>query len=126
MSQNKEVKDKKEQQEAIVKQIMAIAKSINYKFTLRNEPITVEKAFSTVGLLPAIMRRADQLCYFCMGYGLGVTFEKAENSMLGVSVYFDKKVAISLRLLCVVDVLLEIVHSSSSNQSVPLDSLLEE
>lgn len=126
MDLNKEIKEKQEKQEAIIKQIMAIARAINYKFTLRNEPISIEKAFSAVGLLPAIMRRADQLCYFCMGYGLGVTFEKADNSMLGVSVYFDKKVAISLRLLCVADVLLEIVQVSGSNQTVPLDSLLEE
>jgi len=46
--------------------------------------------------------------------------------MLGVSVYFDNKVAISLRLLCITDVLLEIVHASSSSQLVPLDSLMDE
>ena len=46
--------------------------------------------------------------------------------MLGVAVFFDKKVAIALRLLCVTDVLLEIVHASSSSQIVPLDSLIEE
>ena len=126
MDKSKETKEKQEYQELIVKQIMAIARSINCKFTIQNEPISIEKAFGAVGLLPAILRRADQLCSFCMGYGLGVTFDKADNSMLGVAVFFDKKVAIALRLLCVTDVLLEIVHASSSSQIVPLDSLIEE
>lgn len=126
MDKNKEIKEKQAQQDLIVKQIVAIAKSINCKFTVNNEEITPEQAFGVVGLLPAIMRRADQLCSFCMGYGLGVTFDKADNSMLGVSVHFDNKIAISLRLLCITDVLLEIVHSSSSGKVVPLDSLVEE
>ncbi len=125
MDKNKE-KEKQDYQHLIIKQIVAIARSINCKFTVQNEPISVEKAFGPTGLLPAIMRRADQLCSFCMGYGLGVTFDKADNSMLGVAVYFDKKTAISLRLLCITDVLLEIIHSSSSSQIVPLDSLIEE
>lgn len=126
MDKNKDIKEKQAQQELIVKQIVAIARSINCKFTVNNEEIAIEKAFGALGLLPAIMRRADQLCSFCMGYGLGVTFDKADNSMLGVSVYFDNKVAISLRLLCITDVILEIVHASSSTQVVPLDSLIEE
>ncbi len=126
MDKNKEIKEKQEYQRLVIKQIVAIARSINCKFTVTNEEITVEKAFAATGLLPAIMRRADQLCSFCMGYGLGVTFDRADNSMLGVSVYFDNKIAISLRLLCITDVLLEIVHASSSSQTVPLDSLMEE
>ncbi len=126
MDKNKDIKEKQEQQILIIKQIVAIAKSINCKYTVKNEEIEVDKAFSALGLLPAIMRRADQLCSFCVGYGLGVTFDRADNSMLGVSVYFDNKVAISLRLLCITDVLLEIVHASSSSQLVPLDSLMDE
>ncbi len=123
---NIELKQKREKQELIIKQIVAIAKSINCSFTLKNDPIEPEKAFNATGLLPAIMRRADQLCSFCMGYGLGVTFERADNSILGVAVNFDDKVAISLRLLCITDVILEIVHSAAANQTVALDSLMED
>lgn len=126
MNSNNEKKEIKEKQENIAKQIIAIAKAINCKFTIKNEEIAVEKAFGILGLLPAVVRRADQLCSFCLGYGLGVTFDRADNSMLGVSVCFDDKVPISLRLLCVTDVLLEIVNASSSSQVVPLDSLVEE
>lgn len=123
---NVQLKQQKENQEVIIKQIVVIAKSINCSFTLKNEPIEPEKAFSSTGLLPAIMRRADQLCSFCMGYGIGVTFERADDSILGVAVNFDDKVAISLRLLCITDVILEIVHSAASNKIVSLDSLLDD
>ena len=126
MNSNSDIKERQEQQDLIVTKIMAIAKVMNCKFTVKSEEIAIEKAFSAVGLLPAIMRRADQLCSFCMGYGLGLTFDRADNSMLGVSVQFDNKIPISLRLLCFTDVILEIVHTSSSSQLVPLDSLMEE
>ena len=126
MNSNSDIKERQEQQDLIINKIMAIAKAMNCKFTVKNEEISIEKAFSAAGLLPAIMRRADQLCSFCMGYGLGVTFDRADNSMLGVSVQFDNKIPISLRLLCFTDVILEIVHTSSSGQLVPLDSLTEE
>ena len=126
MNSNSDIKERQEQQDLIVTKIIAIAKVMNCKFTVKSEEIAIEKAFSAVGLLPAIMRRADQLCSFCMGYGLGVTFDRADNSILGVSVQFDNKIPISLRLLCFTDVILEIVHTSSSSQLVPLDSLTEE
>ncbi len=126
MNSNSDIKERQDQQDLIVTKIMAIAKAMNCKFTVKNEEISIEKAFSAVGLLPAIMRRADQLCSFCMGYGLGVTFDRADNSMLGVAVQFDNKIPISLRLLCFTDSILEIVHTSSSSQLVALDSLMEE
>lgn len=120
------LKQKKERQNLIVKQICAVAKAINCTFTLKNEPIEIEKAFDTNGLLPAIARRADQLCSFCMGYGIGVTFERVEEAILGVGVNFDEKVPISLRLLCITDVILEMVYSGDSNQIVALDSLMDD
>ena len=126
MNSNSDIKERQDQQDLIVTKIMAIAKAMNCKFTVKNEEISIEKAFSAVGLLPAIMRRADQLCSFCMGYGLGVTFDRADNSMLGVAVQFDNKIPISLRLLCFTDSILEIVHTSSSSQLVALDRLMEE
>ncbi len=126
MNSNSDVKERQAQQDLIVNQIIAIAKAMNCKYTVKNEEITTEKAFGVLGLLPALMRRADQLCSFCMGYGLGVTFERADGSMLGVSVQFDNKIPISLRLLCFTDVILEIIHASSSSQIVSLDSLMEE
>ncbi|MBT4963095.1 MAG: type IV secretion protein IcmS [Francisellaceae bacterium] len=107
-------------------QLQAVAEVLSCNFTLKGEPIAMEKVFAVNGLLPAIMRRADQLSSFCMGYGLGVTFEKAEGGILGVTVEFNDKVPTSLRLLCATDVLIEIVQGAPSTDNVVLDELMLE
>ena len=110
----------------ITKQLAAIAESMGCRYTLKGEPIGYEQVFAPTGLLPAFMRRADQLCSFCLGYGLGLTFERAESGLLGVVVQFDKVVPEVLRLLCVTDVLYEFMHQSHSHEAIELDSLLQE
>ena len=52
--------------------ISGIAAAMGCQYLVKGEPIPYEKVFSPTGLLPAIMRRADQLCSFCLGYGLGL------------------------------------------------------
>ena len=108
----------------IVHQIAAISKVLGCNFTLKGEPISIERVFSKHGLLPAIMRRAEQLNSFCLGYGLGVTFEKADSAMLGVSVEFDEVTPNALRLLCAADVLIEIMQSAPSMDTTPVDMLM--
>ena len=108
----------------IVHQIAAIAKALECNFTLNGESISIEKAFSKQGLLPAIMRKADQLCSFCLGYNLGLTFEKIDGALLGVRVEFDKATSNALRLLCVADVIIEIIQHAPSPDIVPLDELM--
>src|SRR3982751_5181906 len=93
----------------IVPQICAIARTLRCNFTLRDQPISIEQVFAENGLLPAIIRRADQLCSFCLGYGLGVSFEEAQGGMLGVRVKFDEATPNSLRLLCAADVIIELM-----------------
>jgi len=110
--------------EEIGLQVAAIAKEIGCKFSVKGEEIEADKAFADTGLLPAIMRRADQLCSFCLGYGLGVDFSRADGTMLGVAVNFDDKGASALRLLCAADVLMEIVQNSPDPQMVSLDELM--
>lgn len=61
------------------KQVEAIAKVLRCNFTLHDQPISIKDVFASTGLLPAIVRRADQLCSFCFGYGLGATFEEASG-----------------------------------------------
>ena len=80
--------------------------------------------FVDTGLMPAIAKRADQLCSFCLGYGLGVDFSRADGTMLGVTVNFDDKGPGSLRLLCAADVLVEIVQNAPNSQMVALDELM--
>ena len=110
--------------EEIVYQLAAIAKMLECNFTLKGDPISIERVFSKTGLLPAIMRRADQLCSFCLGYGLGLTFEKADTAILGVSIEFDEVTPNAIRLLCAADVLIEIMQSAQSTSVTPLDQLM--
>lgn len=108
----------------IVQQICSIAKVLRCNFTLREQPVQIEQVLSDTGLLPAILRRADQLCSFCMGYGLGVTFEEQQGAMLGVKVKFDNATPNSLRLLCAADVLIELMQHAPSRDVTPLDDLM--
>ncbi len=105
-------------------QVAAIAKELGCKYTIKGNVVKPEDAFSEKGLLPAIMRRADQLCSFCLGYGLGVDFSRADGTMLGVTVNFDDKGPSALRLLCAADVLVEIVQNAPNINQVALDELM--
>lgn len=105
-------------------QVIAIAKVLKCNFTLRDSAVQPEDIFKDTGLLPAIMRRADQLCSFCLGYGLGVNFEESQGAMLGVKVTFDDATPTSLRLICAADVIIELMQNSPSRESTPLDDLM--
>lgn len=107
-------------------QLAAVAKSMGWRYTVKGEPIAYEQVFSPVGLLPAIMRRADQLCSFCLGYGLGLTFERSETALLNVMVQWDKDTPASLRLLCATDVLYEFLHRDPTQATISLDDLMND
>ena len=111
---------------SIVRQVALVADSLCRQYTLKGAPISAKDAFAEKALLPGIMQRADQLCSFCLGYGLGVTFEKSDEGMLGVRVEFDESVSSALRLLCVTDVLIETIQRSDDPDQVPLDDLLQD
>lgn len=106
--------------------LKAISQSIGCQYTVKGEAISMDQVFSLTGLLPALMRRADQLCSFCMGYGLGLSFENVEAAKLGVTVRFDNNTPLVLRLLCVTDVLYEFINRAPSVNSVPLDDLMSD
>lgn len=108
----------------INEQVALVAKALRCNFTLREQPITYDQVFADTGLLPAIARRADQLSSFCLGYGIGVSFEESQGSMLGVKVKFDDATPRVLRLLCITDVLIELMQNSPSRTSTPLDDLM--
>ena len=108
----------------IVQQFCSVAKLLRCNFTLRDQPIPIDQALSETGLLPAIVRRADQLSSFCLGYGLGVSFEDTQDSMLGVRVKFDEVTPNSFRLLCLTDILIELIQQAPSREVTPLDDLM--
>lgn len=108
----------------IVQQLSGIARALRCNFTLREQPISVDQVFADTGMLPGIMRRADQLCSFCLGYGLGLSFEQATGSMLGVRVKFDNNTPNALRMVCVADVLIELMQNSPVRNTTALDDLM--
>lgn len=101
-----------------------IARVMGNRYSLNGRPMTIEEVFSPTGLLPGISRRADQLCSLCLGYGLGLTFEEAEGSILGVKVIYDDITPNALRVLCIIDVLNELSQSTPKGDMTPLDQLM--
>lgn len=107
-----------------MKQLTRLAQALGANFTLNNQAVGYDKIFAEDGLLPALSRRADQLCSLCLGYGIGASFDEAPESRLGVKVKFDTTTPEVLRLLCIMDVLNEIVKAAKSRDKVALDELL--
>ncbi len=108
----------------IQKKLTLIALAMNAKFTLNENFISFDEVFSDTGLLPALSRRADQLCSLCLGYGIGASFEESEKSLLGVKVIFDEVTPNVLRYLCITDVISELIQSSTSDGKTSLDELM--
>lgn len=101
-----------------------IAGAMHAKFYLNDRFVSYDEVFSYTGLLPAIARRADQLCSLCLGYGLGLSFNDAEGALLGTEVVFDAVTPNVLRLLCMTDVVNELVRGGPSPDYTPMDELL--
>lgn len=106
------------------KQLISICKTLGANFTLNDRSVSFDEVFSDTGLLPAIARRADQLSALCLGYGIGVSFDEADKSLLGVKVVLDEVTPNALRLLCITDVLQELINAGSSRKETPLDELM--
>jgi len=108
----------------ISEQLGKVARLMNARFVLNGRPMTIDEVLAPTGLLPGLTRRADQLSSLCLGYGLGATFEEAEGSTLGVKVIFDDITPNVLRLLCLTDVLSELVQSTPPGDMTVLDQLM--
>lgn len=106
------------------KSLASIAKALNANFTLNGRSVSYEEVFADTGLLPAMSRRADQLCSLCLGYGIGISFTEADKSLLGVRVTFDDVTPNILRYLCLTDVLCELIQAGKSPYETPLDELM--
>ncbi|MEM1244213.1 MAG: type IV secretion IcmS family protein [Pseudomonadota bacterium] len=106
------------------KQLIKIISLMKCTFYFKDKIISLDDMFKETGLLPGLAKRADQLCSLCLGYGIGVNFEDAEDALLSRRVIFDDVTPNLLRILCIIDVLNEIVKSSSSRERVALDELL--
>lgn len=108
----------------IQKKMTQIVKTLNTKFSLNDRIISYDEVFSDTGLMPAIARRADQLCSLCLGYGIGISFDEADKSLLGVKIVFDDVTPNVLRYMCMLDVISELINASPSKDQVALDELM--
>lgn len=108
----------------ITEQMIKAARAMRGNYSLNGRPMTMEEVFVPTGLLAGIARRADQLSSLCLGYGIGVTFEEEEGAVLGVKVVFDDITPNALRLLCMVDVLTELMRGSRPGDMTALDQLM--
>lgn len=108
----------------ISKCLAVIATNLNAKFYLNDRFVSYEEVFSITGMLPALTKRADQLCSLCLGYGLGASYEEAEGALLGTRVLFDEVTPNVLRLLCITDVLNELIQGGPNRDYTPLDELM--
>lgn len=101
-----------------------IARVLGCEFQVYGSDVPSEKVFDEQGLLPAFSKRAERLSLFVLQKPLGLSFVKNTAAMGGVIVKFDDTVPNSYRLLCLVDVLIELIHESPSKKQIKLDSLL--
>jgi intracellular multiplication protein IcmS len=111
-------------EKTMAEKLAKVVSCLEAKYTLNSRSISLVEVFSETGLLPAIARRADQLASLCLGYGIGATFDEAEGAQLGIKVKFDSSTPDTLRYLCVIDVMNELVKAAPNRDSVPLDELL--
>jgi intracellular multiplication protein IcmS len=109
---------------SISKQMQTIAKEVGLQFTFRGSPVSHEEVFSEEGLLPGLAKRSDQVAQLTFGYGLGITFENNDGLLLGKRVKFDDYTPEAVRLLCLLDQMMDIAKNASSKSAVPLDELL--
>ena len=108
--------------EDVMKICDKISKKMNITYVLKSKTIEHEKVFSTTGLLPSIIKRADQLSLLLFGKKTGSEFKDSEKSMLGVEVKVDNCKELT-SLLCVADVLMEMLKRAKDNR-VEVDELL--
>lgn len=106
------------------KTLALVSAELGAKFYLNDRFLTYDEVFSETGMLPGLAKRADQLCSLCLGYNLGATYEDADGALLGQRVIFDSVTPISLRLLCLIDVVSELIHGGPSKDYTPLDELM--
>jgi intracellular multiplication protein IcmS len=113
-------------QEILIRQLIAIMKTMDARFSLSGTQLSLEEVFKVDGMLPAIARRADQLSSLCLGYGIGINFDDDKETKLGMRVKFDEVTPNVLRYLTILDVVNELMARKDRQGVTPLDVLLHD
>ena len=108
----------------ISKHLEAIAQLLGAQFELYGKSIEAGKVFSPKGLLPAFSKRADSNSLFTLNKPLGAQFKKNSQAVAGIEVTFDTSVPGSYRILCITDVLIELMQNNAGQERIKLDQLL--
>lgn len=108
----------------ISKYLETISLFLGAKFELYGKAIENSKVFSDKGLLPAFTKRADGNSMFTLNKALGAQFKKNTTAVSGIEVSFDESVPNSYRILCIVDVLIDLMQRQSGKERINLDELL--
>ncbi|MEC8382993.1 MAG: type IV secretion IcmS family protein [Pseudomonadota bacterium] len=106
----------------VLKVLTGVTNRLEVAYQLRGKALTKEEVFMPSGLLPAIAKRADQLCQLCFGTGIGVSFKESSKALLGVKVAFNEKLKIEAAL-CLADTMVELTRGTRKG-IVVLDELL--
>lgn len=101
-----------------------IADRMQLNFTLNTKPITSIEVFAPTGMFSSIIKRADQLSSFCLGSGLGVTFQETATGILGTKAVMDNNVSNAYRVMCMTEILCELSESSPDPKKIALDNLM--
>ena len=101
-----------------------IAASLSVQFTLKGEAVSYQRIFAKNGLLPQLSKRAEQVSQLSLGCSLGAKYEEDQDALGGLMVQFDDFTPLFLRLMCLTDVLCELINMSSDRHLVALDELL--
>ena len=105
-------------------QCIALSRLMGIDYAMKGRDLTYEEVFMDNGFLPPLAKRAEQLSSLCFGYGIGAKFIDDEKGTCGLRVEFDDVTPSAVRLLCLADVLCELVTMSMSSGRTMLDELL--
>lgn len=101
-----------------------IAARLSVQFTIKGEVISHRRLFAANGFLPQLSKRAEQVSQLSLGCSLGAKYEEDQDALGGLIVQFDDFTPLFLRLMCLTDVLCELIKMSSDPHLVALDELL--
>jgi len=104
--------------------LVQASRLLHCKFEIYGNSVTADKVFADDGMLPAFFKRAENLSLFVLNKPLGLNFEKVSQSMNGTRVRCDDTVPNSYRILCLLDILIELLHESGPQKIIRLDPLL--
>jgi len=108
---------------AFSEQCISIAKHMDWRFKLKGENITHEEVFSDQGLLPGIVKKANQMALLCAGVDLGAKITEEKQSTLGKKVSFENDQLSLAAVLFITDQIIE-MSKMGDGLSISLDDLL--